>query len=175
MVALCTCPTVWESSIMLHFQRLYPAIFRVKFNILTLTYETWKESRSACSGDYYCVRVKHLLPPLRHLSSCVPALNGRWLVAGFFPAGIPDIKLIASIRNIKLHFDYLLAWNGSPWPGKNVGYLLSLSDNSVILTVFSFLSCYSNYCWGIWGWKNSEEIELCHRNGKWNLSVGIQL
>lgn len=95
---------------MLPFQRLYPAIFRVKFNILTLTYEPWKELGSACSGDYYCVRVKHLPAlPLRHLSSCVLALNGRWLVAGFFPSGIPDIKLIASIRNTKLHFDFLLA------------------------------------------------------------------
>lgn len=70
---------------MLPFQRLYPAIFRVKFNILTLTYEPWKESGSACSGDYYCVRVKHLPAlPLRHLSSWVPALKGTWLVAGFF-------------------------------------------------------------------------------------------
>jgi len=30
----------------------------------------------------------------------------------------------------------------------------------MILTNFSFLSCYSNYFWGTWGLKNSEKLNL---------------
>lgn len=70
---------------MLPFQRLYPAIFRVKFNILTLTYEPWKESGSACSGDYYCVRVKHL--PALPLDTSAPVYllqKARGWLQGFF-------------------------------------------------------------------------------------------
>lgn len=100
---------------MLPFQRLYPAIFRVKFNILTLTYEPWKESESACSGDYYCVRVKHL--PALPLDTSAPVYllqKARGWLQGFFPLEFLTLSSLfpsgilnsipVSMRNTKLHF-----------------------------------------------------------------------
>lgn len=50
---------------------------------------------------------------------------------GFFPLGFLTLSSLVPSGTLN---SILITVNldGNPWPGKNVGYLLSLSDNSVI-------------------------------------------
>lgn len=140
------------------FQRLYFAILRVKFTILTLHISPGKHENLRALETVAFFDVKHSPTlPIRHCAWF------KWQLVGcrVFLCGIPDIKGSCFISSVKLHVVYLLACHRSGWAKIWVIYCCS-AIASKDFNEFQF------YCWGTWGLKNSGEIELriCCGNGR---------